>query len=339
MDVAAASGQALSSRSATSTVRRETVGLGLEPRDLVCLVPELAQIATLETKTVFHLDSSDLVPADWVRLADEVHAALGSYDGVVIAHGTDTMAYAASLLAFLLGPVPKPVVLTGAQRPLSAVRNDARSNLIDAVLVATMKVPEVCIAFGSQVFRGVRATKLDAWEFDAFASPSHPPLVRLGIEMAMSPTIRSPSALLPFDPRCESRLLHLRVFPGLDPLLVQNALALGAKGVVLATYGSGTLPSGAASLLAAIEEAKAREVPVLIVSQCPRGHVDLGRYAGGARAAELGAISGHDMTVECALAKMMVALGRFSDFGARRQFLATPLLGEMSVDAAILGER
>ena len=148
-----------------------------KPLDLPSLVPQLADFAELEMQALFSLDSGDLQPAHWIEIARAVHAALARDDlrGVVVTHGTDTMAYTASALAFLLGPLNKPVVLTGAQRPMSEMRTDARTNVIDAMLGATLEVPEVVIAFGSHILRGCRAIKADAWAFDAFASPACPP--------------------------------------------------------------------------------------------------------------------------------------------------------------------
>ena len=143
-------------------------------RDLVAEVPSLARIAELDTRHLFQMDSANMQPGDWVTIARAVHTELPSYDGVVIVHGTDTMAYTASALALMLGPLPKPVVLTGSQKPIGDVRTDARQNLTDAALVATLGVPEVSIVSGSRALRGVRATKRDAWGFSAFDSPNLP---------------------------------------------------------------------------------------------------------------------------------------------------------------------
>ncbi len=310
----------------------EHATLGERPKDLVAEVPALRQLACVDTEPVFNHDSADLQPHHWVTLALRVHRAFAaeSYDGVVVVHGTDTMAYGAGLLAFLLGPLPGPVVFTGSQRPFSDIRSDAVRNLVDACLVATLPVPEVCLVFGGRVFRGVRATKIDAWGFEAFASPNCRPIVELGIGWTLNDHVRKPAPLLPLDARVDPHVLSLPVFPGLNPQLLIGALRGGTKGVVLSTYGTGTMPRLEGSLLPVLEEAKALQVPVLVVSQCNRGFVELGRYAGGAEALERGAISGGDMTVEAALAKMMVALGRFTEKAALRAFLERDFLGERS---------
>lgn len=308
-----------------------TLSLAAEPLDLVREVPALASIADVETLPLFQLDSADMQPSHWAELARAVHAALGRADlaGVVVVHGTDTMSYTASALAFMLGPVPRPVVLTGAQRPLSDVRTDARSNLVDAVLAATLPVPEVTVAFGSRVLRGCRTVKSDAWAFDAFTSPGLPPLVELGLGVAVAPHVREPGELGPLDVRLESRVLAVRVFPGMDPRLVRGALRVGVRGLVLEAYGTGNLPYlDDASLIPVLEEAATRAIPVVIVSQCMRGHVDLRRYEGGAAAAEAGAIDGGDMTVEAAIAKLMVALGRHARLDEVRRHLLADVAGE-----------
>jgi L-asparaginase len=300
-------------------------------RDLLAELPVLARLADVTTRILFDVDSGDMQPARWVAIAGAVHQAIASegFDGVVVVHGTDTMAYTASALALLLGPLPRPVVLTGAQRPLSEARTDARANLVDAVLAATLPVPEVSIVFASRMLRGVRSMKRDAWGLAAFDSPDCAPLAELGVDVEIAPHVRPPApALAAFDPRIESHVLAVRVFPGLDPELVRRALHVGVRGLVLEAYGTGNLPHLEGSLLPALEEARERGVPVLVVSQCPRGVVDMGRYAGGAAAQAAGAISGGEMTVEAALAKTMIALGRFSDPTALRGWIEGNVVGE-----------
>jgi L-asparaginase len=298
-------------------------------RDMVVEVPSLSRVAELDTRLLFQMDSADMQPSDWLTLAREVHRELPRYDGIVVVHGTDTMAYTASALALLLGPLPKPVVLTGSQKPLVDVRTDARQNLVDAALVATLPVPEVSIVFHSRALRGARSTKKDAWGFDAFDSPQLAPLVELGLDVEVASHVRAPAELGTFDDRLEPRVLAVRVFPGLDPLLVRGAVRAGVKGLVLEGYGTGNVPL---SLIPALEQAKASNVPVVVVSQCLRGFVDLGRYEGGVMAAEVGAISAKDMTVEAAVAKLMVGLGRFGTGDALRQYFASGMVGERDSD-------
>lgn len=325
----------------TLLMRAETTGVGessrrigvdadAAQRDLVAEVPALARIAAIESELVMNLDSADMRPEHWVAIARAVHDAISEdrADGIVVVHGTDTMAYTASALALMLGPLPCPVVLTGAQRPLAYPRTDARQNLVDAALVATLPVPEVTIAFASRALRGVAATKKDSWALAAFDSPSCPPLVELGLDVEVSPAVRARGALAPFDPRIEPRVLSVRVFPGLDPALLVGAIRAGVRGLVLEAYGTGTLPHLEGSLIPALREARDRGVPVLVVSQCHHGAVDLARYEGGAEAAAAGAVSGGEMTVESALAKMMIGIGRHGTGEALVEFLQRDVAGE-----------
>ncbi len=319
-------GTLMMSSAATGELRPDAYG-----RDLLAELPILARVADVETRILFDIDSGDMQPAHWVEIARAVHGAMADdrYDGVVVVHGTDTMAYGASAVALLLGPPTKPVIFTGAQRPLTEVRTDARQNLVDAVFAATQPIPEVGIAFASRVLRGVRAMKRDAWALAAFESPSCPPLAELGVDVHLATHIRPrPASLAAFDHRIEPRVLAVRVFPGLDPELVRGAVRVGIKALVLEAYGTGNLPHLSGSLIPALEEARSRDVPVLVVSQCPRGFVDMGRYAGGAAAAAAGAIAGGDMTREAAIAKMMVGLGRHGTGAELRSWLERDVVGE-----------
>lgn len=328
---------AMDMAAAPSTGGRVTSMLAPTPRDLCLAIPELRELADISARTLFNEDSADLGPSDWVALSREIHGALeqDDVDGVVVAHGTDTMAYGASLVAFLLGPLPKPVIFTGAQRPLSAVRSDARANVVNATIAATLDLPEVCIAFSDKVLRGVCATKMDAWGFEAFASPSQEPLVTLGLDVALEAHVRSPQPLQSFDDRVEPRVSFVRVFPGLDPEFALAGLRQGARGLVLATYGTGTLPGGKGSLVPVLEAAQKERIPVLVVSQCPRGYVELERYEAGLRAKKLGAIDGGALTQEAAIAKMMVGLARYGDAGELVRYLEDDALGERTYLRAV----
>jgi L-asparaginase len=307
-------------------------------RDLVAELPVLRKIAEIETRILYNLDSSDLQPHHWIELGRAVHDAFFGggprYDGAVIVHGTDTMAYTASALAFLLPGLDRPVILTGSQAPLGEVRTDARANLVDACHLATMPIPEVAIAFDSQLLRGCRAKKLDTWGMSAFGSPSCPPLAELGIGVDLAPHVLPPRPPAPFDPRIEPRVFLLHTFPGLDPEMLFAILAKDVRGLVIEAFGAGNVPRLENSLVPAIEAATRKGVPVVMVSQSPRGAVDLKRYEGGAAAARAGAISAGDMTSEAALTRLMIELGRAEGEAdvvghVRAAFAAAGALGEM----------
>ncbi len=320
----------------TLVMRRQASGGALTAegvtRDLLAELPVLRQIASIETRLLYQFDSSDMQPEHWVELASVVHEALSSYDGIVVVHGTDTMAYTASALAFLLPGLDRPVVLTGAQQPLTEIRTDARSNLVDACQVATLGIPEVGIVFHSRLLRGCRAMKMDAWGMDAFGSPSCPPLAELGLGVNIAPHVLAPRPVAPFDDRIEPRVLAVRTFPGLEPRLLQGALASGVRGMLIEAFGAGNVPRLERSLVPVIEAARGLDVPVVIVSQCPRGAVDLGTYEGGSAARAAGAIGAGDMTAEAALAKLMITLGRSPEgrVQAARDAFARAVVGEMT---------
>jgi L-asparaginase len=194
---------------------------------------------------------------------------------------------------------------------------------------------EVGICFGGKLLRGCRATKLDAWGMSAFGSPACPPLAELGIDIEVAKHVLGARAAAPFDPRIEPRVLSVRAFPGLDPRLLQGAIAAGVRGLVIEAFGSGNVPHIENSLVPVIESARALDVPVVIVSQSRRGRVDLSRYAGGAAAASAGGIGAGDMTVEAALTKLMITLGRAPEDGparihATREAFAAATVGEMT---------
>jgi L-asparaginase len=298
--------------------------------DLLGELPVLRKIADVDTRILFNLDSGDMQPHHWVELAAAIHEELPRYDGVVVVHGTDTMAYTASALAFLLEELDRPVVLTGAQRPLASVRTDARANLVDAFEIATLGIPEVGVAFDSRFYRGCRTTKLDAWGLSAFGSPTCPPLVELGLGVSVAPHALARRPRATFDGRIELKVMAVRVFPGLDPRFLVGALDGGTRGLVLEAYGAGNVPHHENSLVPVVEEAARRDVPVVIASQCPRGTVDLARYDGSAAAERAGAIGAHDMTAEAALAKLMIALGRApgEKIPAARDAFARAVVGE-----------
>ena len=280
------------------------------------------------------LDSSNMTPDDWLIIAEDIATHYASYDGFVVLHGTDTMAYTASALPFMLQGIQKPVIITGAQIPLCEVRNDARENLITAMLIAAnFAIPEVCLCFGSKLLRGNRAVKVDAEGFDAFDSPNFPALGTVGIEIKINWDLVKPpykrAKTIKVNPMRESPVAVLRLFPGISADIINNVLQPPIKGLVLETYGIGNGPEDA-GLLNAFKAASDSGVVIVNCTQCFKGSVNMEDYATGAALAGAGAISGYDMTVEAALAKMAYLFSRNLPLEAIKENMQTNLQGELS---------
>jgi L-asparaginase len=281
------------------------------------------------------LDSANMTPQDWLKIARSVQAVYTRYDGFVVLHGTDTMAYTASALAFLLEGLGKPVILTGSQIPVGRVRSDAVDNLVTALLIASSyPIPEVCLYFGGKLMRGCRATKVNASDMEAFASPNYPLLGEAGIR------IRLHWAAVRPRPPLETLLLvreishcsvgALRLTPGLSARAVDAYLSAGFQGVVLETYGGGTGPDRDTALIQALHDAAQAGLVLVAVTQCLVGGVDLSGYASSSALARAGVVSGHDMTTEAALAKLYYLLGRGESVEEARRLASHNLRGELT---------
>ncbi|MDJ0780942.1 MAG: asparaginase [Desulfosarcinaceae bacterium] len=284
------------------------------------------------------IDSSDMHPRNWMAIARDIAANYDRYDGFVILHGTDTMAYTASALPFMLRGLGKPVILTGGQIPLCEVRNDSRENLITAMLIAARyRMPEVALFFGNKLLRGNRAVKVSADGFAAFDSPNLPPLGRAGLGIHIDWDL-----ILPITGNGGLNLIEvtsapvgvLRLFPGISADIVANLLAPPIRGVVLETYGVGNGPSSDGDLLEAIRAASRRGVLIVNCTQCLQGRVRMGAYATGAALEKAGVISGFDLTTEAALAKMICLFSRNLSQERIIDLMQTPLAGEMTLPTA-----
>jgi len=286
------------------------------------------------------IDSSNVTPADWRLLAALIGQHYADFDGFVVLHGTDTMAYSAGALSYLLEHLGKPVVFTGAQVPVGRPRSDAARNLLTALDVAaachplahTVRVPEVSLFFNDILIRGTRARKVESQQFAAFKSENYPPLARAGISLEFDDkNIRPlPAAPLHVHQHLDERVAVLRLFPGITEAVVAAVLGVpGLRGCVLETYGSGDAPT-APWFLRCLESAVGRGVLLLNVSQCEEGRVVQGHYETSARLAELGVVGGDDITPEAAVTKLMYVLGLGFDEATTRHLLACDLRGEIS---------
>ena len=291
------------------------------------------------------LDSANMTPADWLKIARDIAAHDDDYDGFIVLHGTDTMAYTASALPFMLHGLAKPVILTGSQLPLWEVRNDARENLITVMMIAAnYAIPEVCLYFGDKLLRGCRAVKVNAVGFEAFDSPNYPPLGTVGIHIdvhwrrILPPPAPGPLTVQALGAACGERrqTAHvgtLRLFPGMDFDVVANVLRPPLQGLILETYGVGNGPVNNRAFMAALVDAVARGVVIVDCTQCLKGMVDLEGYATGSALAKAGVISGFDMTVEAALAKLFYLFSREDDVAVIKQQMQVNLRGELTSEA------
>ena len=316
----------------------------LEPFDFDHLIDNVPKIKMLDYdienfQFETPLDSSAMTPEDWVQIVKVIERNYDEYDGFVVLHGTDTMAYTASSLSFMLENLRKPVVITGSQLPIGEVRTDGEENLITALQVAaatnadgTPMVQEVAILFENYLWRGNRSTKRSSDNFNAFKSPNYPYLAKigLGISYKTDDMYRTKSKEdLSVKYGLDTNVLYLDLFPGISEAVVRHQLATpGLKGVVMKTFGVGNGPT-TGWFLDAVKEAVDRGVVIVNVSQCANGMVDPTRYLTGNALYRAGVISGHDLTSEAAITKLMFLFGQGLSPEEVKSEIERPLAGEM----------
>jgi len=324
-------------------VKDKTTG-ALQPyhfEDIYNLMPVLRNFDYTLQSISFNplIDSSNVTPSFWVRLATVIEENYEKYDGFVVLHGTDTMSYSASMLSFMLENLNKPVIFTGSQLPLGVIRTDGRDNFINAIEIAaactgaTPIVPEVAIYFENKLMRGNRTSKFNAENFNAFLSGNYPNLAEVGVhiryntEMILKPNFRN----LKVHKELDNSVIILKLFPGIAEIVVKNALnIIGLKGVILETYGAGNAPTDA-WFIDALSQAIEKGIIIYNVTQCKGGAVDMGKYETSMLLSQIGVIGGYDITTESAIAKMMFLLGQGYSNIEIKKMLQLPLRGELTV--------
>lgn len=330
-----------------------TIGMKQDPETLLLKpfnfgqitreVPELRKFGCRIDSHSFDpvIDSSDVNPDFWKALARLIDENYGRYDGFVILHGTDTMAYSASALSFMLENLEKPVIFTGSQLPIGMLRTDGRENLISAIEIASARdgqgrpmVPEVCVFFDSQLYRGNRTIKYNAENFRAFRSANCPVLAEAGIHIKYNtPIIAYPEKWgkkLKIHTDFDNSVAVLKIFPGMGRRFVEPVFRTeGLRAVVLETFGSGNSMTDE-WFLSAVRDFTSRGGIVVNVTQCQAGSVDMGAYANGAVLSEAGAVSGYDITTESALTKLFLLMGQYSDNEEVKRNFGVNVRGEIS---------
>jgi L-asparaginase len=285
------------------------------------------------------VDSSNMNPSLWLELAQIITAAYQDFDGFVILHGTDTMAFTASALSFMLEGLSKPVILTGSQLPIGSIRTDGKENLITAIEIAASEnsqghpaVPEVALYFEYRLFRGNRTHKFSSEHFDAFISPNYPALAEVGIHIDFNETAinRTTPKELRLNASFDTNIAVLKLFPGINSDVVEAMLRNNSlKGLIIETFGAGNAPSNG-WLHSIIKDAVSREILVLNISQCSRGSVMQGKYETSEGLLAAGVVGGADMTFETAVCKMMYVLGMNATFYSKSELMSESLRGELT---------
>ncbi len=305
-------------------------------------VPEITRLAGIIRTITFDplIDSSEVTPENWIEIATIIEENYQMYDGFVVLHGTDTMAYTASALSFMLRHLEKPVIFTGSQLPIGLVRTDGRENLITAIEIAGSKsngkalVPEVCIYFENNLFRGNRTTKQNTEQFNAFGSPNFPVLAEAGIDIRYnSSNILYPTVRKHFEVRksLETNVAILKLFPGITEKTVAAISGIsGLKGLILESFGAGNAPTSQWFLEKLSLFIKNGGI-VLNITQCPKGVIMPDLYETGRKLSEIGVINGGDMTTEAAVTKLMFLFGNYDDRDKIEKMLKSPLRGEITV--------
>lgn len=304
-------------------------------------IPELKQLdCEIETISFQNpIDSSNMKPEKWAEIVEIITANYSEFDGFVVLHGSDTMSYTASALSFMLENLSKPVILTGSQLPIGDLRTDAKENLITAIQIASLQennkpvITEVCLYFEYKLYRGNRTTKINAEHFKAFASPNYPALIESGVYLNLKSELflaYNPAMDLVVHKDLDTNVVILKLFPGINKNVLSAIIGIpNLRGIVLETYGSGNATTEE-WFLDSIQQAIAKGIYVVNVTQCSGGSVNMGQYETSSDLKKIGVLSGKDITTEAAITKLMFLLSQNIAVEDFKMMFEKSLRGEMT---------
>lgn len=302
------------------------------PEEILRRIPKLKVICDIEIKSIMNISSPNMQPEDWISIARQILNAVNDYDGIVLVHGTDTMAYTSSALSFLVQGVQKPVVITGSQIPLFEVGTDAIKNMNDACFLACEDIAGVYVVFNGKIIKGCRASKIGSGRLNAFASINYPYIGMIfdkNIKYFHKPITNSRKINSKYLAICPSVIL-IKLVPGTTPDIFDILEDLKFKGIVIESFGKGGLPNRKNNMIQKVKEIVKRGIPVAVTTQCLFDGCDLTLYENGQQTLKSGAIPANDMTTEATVTKLMWALGRYEDPIEIRRVMLTNYVDEIS---------
>lgn len=314
------------------TIACSDQGNGLAPSysvsDLISFVPRAAEKCEIHGKMVMNIDSSNMTPHCWVKIAEAIHSAYDQYDGFVVTHGTDTMAYTSAALNYILEGLDKPVIVTGSQYPIAEAHTDAIQNLNDALMFAMEDLSGVFIAFDGKLICGTRAMKVKTRSYDAFESVNFPYVAeikhdRIAYTKYIQDAFLPNSSTLSYHPEVDERIMVVKLFPGLNPSLF-DYVRNNYQGLIIESFGIGGIPFEDLDIASKIKELVDDGMAVVVTTQCLEEGVDLDVYEVGKKLPKAGLIYARDMNTEALVAKMMCAVGRFDDIRKVKLMIETP---------------
>jgi L-asparaginase len=314
------------------------------PFDFELIKRNLPDLSRLDYKLTVHsfepiIDSSNMKPEIWIEMAQIIKDNYANYDGFVILHGSDTMAFTASVLSFMLEGLQKPVILSGSQLPIGEIRTDARENMMTALEIASAKqdgisiIQEVCILFDNKLFRGNRSFKYNSAKFEAFRSPNYPVLVEAGIHLQYNTDalLNNIDKEFILHTKLDNRVAVLKLFPGISAQTIKAVLDSDVRSVVMETFGSGNTTTDT-WFLDLLKEAIEQGKNILNISQCKVGSVELGRYETSQGLKSIGVLNGYDLTFEAAVTKLMYLQGELEDQKDVAYWIEKDIRGELTIN-------